>query len=186
VDPTSRGAETTRTVAGCRADDANPEELGALIAYDVPEGFRLQPHSAGDTGPSDLAKAIRDDQAEGAERALRDARFRRGYQWLWTNDRDDEIIVFLYEFCEPEGARAYVNRAVGELRRSQLEPIGSLTLPGVEGFRGQQEGFGFVGLVSATGPYDVNVVANGETSSVTLEELTRRAESVLRSQLERL
>jgi hypothetical protein len=111
-DSSDDGAEdTTTTVPECEADDLDAEELEGAIVAAVPDGYELQPDDVGDTGPSDLAKAIRDDGQDDAEEQLTKLKFRRGYQWLWTNDANEQLLSFVYEFCEAQGATGYARRA---------------------------------------------------------------------------
>ena len=63
--------------------------LEALVISSVPVGFVAQPDAVGDTGPSDLAKAARDDGQPDALQALRAEGFVRGYQRLWLDQTRD-------------------------------------------------------------------------------------------------
>lgn len=106
---TASDPTTTAATGECAAGDADPAELEKLIVDDV-AGFQKESDDVGDTGPSSLAKAISDDGEADAERALTDGRFRRGYQRLWSNEANDTIVLFLYEFCDGAGATAYGKR----------------------------------------------------------------------------
>jgi hypothetical protein len=75
----------------------------------------------GDTGPSDLAKAISDDGEADAEQFLTDGRFRRGYQRLWSNAADERVVVFVYEFCDVAGATGYGERGAQLIAASGRE-----------------------------------------------------------------
>jgi hypothetical protein len=87
-------------------------DLGALMPTTVPSGFTLQPDDVGDTGPSDLEKAVRDDGDAGARVVLTHAGFVRGFQRLWAaSDSEDENILFLYQFRDTAGAREYLDRS---------------------------------------------------------------------------
>jgi hypothetical protein len=116
---TAEATTTTASIGECQAGDADPAELEALMVSDV-AGFEQQTDDVGDTGPSDLAKAISDDGEDDAEQVLTDLGFRRGYQRLWSNEADEEIVVFLYEFCDAAGAAAYGTRGSGLLTASGL------------------------------------------------------------------
>jgi hypothetical protein len=110
-DPESSAQSTTTTsAAACEPDDLDPDELEAATVEVVPDGFELQPIEDYDTGPSDQAKAISDDSEDGAEAAL--AEFRRGYQWIWTDAADSQLISFVYEFCDGDAAQGYVDRGL--------------------------------------------------------------------------
>jgi len=124
--------ETTTTTAPseCQADDLDPEELESATVEDVPDGFERQPDDAGDTGPSDQAKAISDDGQDGAEEAL--AEFRRGYQWLWEDADGNQLISFVYEFCDVGGATGYLDRG-SELTESEATDVTEFDVAGLEG-----------------------------------------------------
>ena len=111
---TSVPLETVPTVPEeTAATVATDDPLEQLLLTSVPEGFAQVDDELGDTGPSDLAKAIRDDGEPDAEQVLTDAGFVRGYQRFWeTEDQSGLIIVFLYEFSDPDGAAAYAERAL--------------------------------------------------------------------------
>ena len=85
--------------------------LAALLITNPHAGYRQQPDSVGDTGPSDLAKAIRDDGEPDARQALLSERFVRGYQRMWaTASGADQVVVFLYQFATDAGATASYSR----------------------------------------------------------------------------
>jgi hypothetical protein len=81
------------------------KELQARIVTKIPAGFVAQSPDAYDTGPSNLAKAIRDDGEPNAGKVLRAEKFVRGYQRIWIGPEHDQIIVFLYQFESWTGAR---------------------------------------------------------------------------------
>jgi len=121
---------TTTSTSECEADDLDPEELESATVEDVPDGFERQPDDAGDTGPSDQAKAITDDGEDGAEEAL--AEFRRGYQWLWEDADGNQLISFVYEFCDESGAMGYMDRGK-ELTESEATDVTEFDVAGLEG-----------------------------------------------------
>ena len=135
---TTESSTTTDKSAACAADDADATELEALITDDVPTGFEQQPDAVGDTGPSDLAKAIRDDGNDDAEQVLTDLRFRRGYQRLWQTEDGDQLIVFLYEFCDPADAAKYLQRFQADFGSADfgLSSFEVADPAGATGFRG--------------------------------------------------
>ena len=175
---------SSSSASSCEADDADPGELESLIIDDVPEGFTPEPDSVGDTGPSDLAKAVRDDGSDDAEDTLTELRFRRGYQRLWTNDAEDELIVFLYEFCDAAGAREYADRSVDEY--FGVDPsFESFEVSGIEGARGfasEEEGEGYIAILVGRGTFDIQIVAYGSQESASIEQLIKRAETVAKAQ----
>jgi hypothetical protein len=119
---TTEAPTTTASTGECHAGDADPTELESLMVSDV-AGFEQQTDDVGDTGPSDLAKAISDDGEDDAEQFLTDGGFRRGYQRLWSNDADEQVLVFLYEFCDSAGAAAYGQRGTDLVAASGLEVV---------------------------------------------------------------
>jgi hypothetical protein len=90
------------------------EELAERLEISVPEGYILQPDEVGDTGPSDLEKAIRDDGEDDAREVLTRTRFVRGYQRMWSRSEDDEIIAYVYQFADNAGAVEYTNRLTAD------------------------------------------------------------------------
>lgn len=89
------------------------ESLENLLITSLPEGFVQIDDDIADTGPSDLAKAVRDDGGADAEAVLTDAGFVSGYQRSWqTEDESGLIIVFLYEFSDAGGAASYGDRTI--------------------------------------------------------------------------
>lgn len=106
VDAKKKEVTTTTTI------ESDP--VGKLIITDVPKEFKVMDDDYGDTGPSDLAKAVRDDSPDSDE-TVKDSMvadgFVHGYQRLWQVDSDDrQIIVFLYEFKKEDGANSFVKR----------------------------------------------------------------------------
>ena len=81
----------------------------ALHAKMVPSvaGYVLQPDSVGDTGPSDLAKAKRDAANPKDGQELIKDHFTVGYQELFQNSAQDQVIVFVYQFATPTDAKTY-------------------------------------------------------------------------------
>lgn len=116
-------SSTTRPVA-CVAGDMDPRLLAPLVVEDVP-GFSQEPDSTGGTGPSDLAKAISDDGQPDADRVLNETGFRAGYQRLWSNNADDRLVIFVYEFCKEDGAQSYAQRGATVFERAgaPIQPV---------------------------------------------------------------
>ena len=181
---TSTTAEETATT--CEADDADATELEALLADTVPDGFEQQADDVGDTGPSDLAKAVRDDGMEDASQALTELGFRRGYQRLWMNEADEQLIAFLYEFCDEEGASAAAQRTADLLvATGGFEPL-ETSVDGASGFVQEGSQGTVVTVTAPSGAYAVQAVAFSPTATATVEELTARAEALLDGQLAQL
>jgi hypothetical protein len=126
-------ATTTSTTVACAADDADPSGLEQLLVDDI-DGFQLQAASVGGTGPSDLLKAIRDDGQSDARQVLTDLRFRRGYQRLWRDQFGEELVLFVYEFCDDAGAAGHAGRAAevlsatGPIEKFATEPFAAGTM----------------------------------------------------------
>jgi hypothetical protein len=115
--------------------------LQTLMLTVVPSGFVLQPDSVGDTGPSNLAKAARDDGRPGAKTALKRAGFVRGFQRLWIKPgATDENILFLYQFRSKAGATVYSQRAHTTFQTGSKgqRPVAFavMGIPGAFGFEG--------------------------------------------------
>jgi hypothetical protein len=167
--------------AACEPDDLDPDALEPRM-LDEREGFVLQPDEVGDTGPSDLAKAIRDDTLDDAEEVLRDLGFRRGYQRFWRNKADGELVDFVYEFCDDEGATAYEERVVDEIGgdRTTFEVVGH---PGYRGFAGTVDGFAQAYALTVADGFLVFSIAGGPEGTVLIRELQQRATSLVADQV---
>jgi hypothetical protein len=68
-------------------------QLSQLLITAGPSGFAQQPDSTGDTGPSDLAKAARDDGKPDATSVLKKDGFVAGYQRLWADPKGGTYVV---------------------------------------------------------------------------------------------
>ena len=181
--PSTTAAPTPSTAVGPASD----KELAALLVTEVPSGFALQLDSVGDTGPSDLAKAIRDDPTPGAARALRDEGFVRGYQRLWLGPNDAQIIVFLYQFGTEAGAVADYERSNALL--PDLMPTGAttFTVDGLPeghstGVVGSADGSSAALVQFTTGVYNVQVVSN----AALVGGLQARVSDIAQDQFDRL
>jgi hypothetical protein len=190
-DPGDRPAKTSTTngdgakAKGASTTQADPEELEALMVSEVPTGYVLQPDDVGDTGPSDLDKAARDQGEDPAEsRAfLEEAGFRRGYQRLWLDPERRRIIVFVYEFTDRAGALSQLDEA-SELAEAQ----GIVATGSIEGILGSTvlHAPAPLGATAAgmfvKGSSAVQVIADGDTRAEAESILTR----VARDQFDRL
>jgi len=157
------------------------------MVTEVPAGFILQPDDVGDTGPSDLAKAVRDDPTPGAEEALRAEGFVRGYQQLWVGPRDTEIILFVYQFETETGAQADFQRAKANLAADGIPGAKPFTVSDLPAGRsnavsGSSADFAAAIVQVTSGVYNVQVVSNGPSPA----GLEARASSVAKDQLNRL
>jgi hypothetical protein len=135
----------------------------------VPSGFALQADNVGDTGPSDLAKAVRDDGTAGGRAQLVGAKFIGGYQRLWagaaSTDRD---VLYLYKFATTAGARAYMRysfahdiadqRSQGALSTSTFA---AAAIPGASGLRATYAQQSIAGILCTKGAYLVQALVSG-------------------------
>jgi hypothetical protein len=141
---------------------------GRLLAH-VPAGFVVQPDAVGATGPSNLAKAIRDDRTPTGAVALRSERFVRGYQRMWRGPGDSAIIVFVYQFANATGASQDFSRDRPRLK--QAAPGGrSFTAVGIPkasstGIEGPAQHTHVSVILFHTGPFNVQVVTTGPTAT---------------------
>jgi hypothetical protein len=162
------------------------DDLGKALKISVPGGYVLQPDHVGDTGPSDLEKASRDDGAADAHDVLTRTRFVRGYQRMWSRSEKDDIVIYLYQFADNAGATEYTNR----LTTSATTPASGVTMttytvPGISGAAGVNASdptFASSSVLFVKGPYSVQVEVNG-TSLTGLQPL---ATAVAEEQYSRL
>lgn len=178
---TTAATDRTTTSAGGGASDSASDTasdpgfaaLEAKLLTEVPAGFEQQADDVGDTGPSDLDKAVHDDGSPDARKSLVADGFVRGYQRLWENGSEHQIIVFLYEFRTPEGASSNVARMVAGFGPPP-DPSSSFTVDGIAGSVGQsgagEQTAGAV-VMYATGPYAVQVDVNGPASEGTADAI---------------
>jgi hypothetical protein len=166
---------------------ANAATLEKLLVTTVPGGFARQPDSVGDTGPADITKAAGDDGTSDAQAVLNVDGFVYGYQRLWqSGDGKRQLIVFLYQFATPEGAKSYAARAarVFQSNQAQLKTT-TFAVPGVSGatgVSGTAQGMKAAIVLYAKKAYSVQVVANGPNDT----GLASVANSVAASQFTRL
>lgn len=116
--PTTSGltaAPPTTPVA--RAGVHSTIELEARLITAPSLAYVQVPDSIAKSGPSDRAKAVRDDGGSGAAAALTRARFVRGYQRMWGTPSRDLVGTIVYQFESTTGARSYgtrMRRIVGQ------------------------------------------------------------------------
>jgi hypothetical protein len=141
-------------------------DLEKSLDISVPEGYERTPDAIGDTGPSDLEKAARDDGSADARDVLTRTRFVRGYQRMWTGvSQDDEIAAYVYQFADTAGAVEYTNR----LNASILAPAEGVTVtpfdvPDIHGGAGAnvvEPSFASASVTFVKGPYSVQMVVTG-------------------------
>lgn len=151
AEPTTTGAESMK-------------ELSEALEITVPDGYALQPDEVGDTGPSDLEKAIRDDGEDDARDVLTKTRFVRGYQRMWSRSEDDEIIAYVYQFAGNAGAVEYTNRLTADAgAQTAGVTIEQFTVPSIKGsigVNGSDPAFATSSVTFVKGPYSVQIVVN--------------------------
>jgi hypothetical protein len=171
---------TTTSSIPCTADDAEPNRIEHLVVDEI-EGFQLQAGYVGGTGPVDLLQAVRDDGQPDAHRVLTDLRFRRGYQRLWRNQFGEELVVFLYEFCDGAGATAYSERETQMLLASgEIEPFA--TDSSMAGYVIERENVVAAFVDAWSGPLLVHVTAYARPSTGR-QEVQARATTLVERQL---
>jgi hypothetical protein len=153
------------TTAAPAAASTDPTALEPLLLDDAGPGLAAQPDGVGDTGPLDLEEAARDDGEPDGRDALVAAGFRRGYNRLFSDAGRPEygVVLYLYEFSENTGAKAYRTRMENRLRREQVSR-GELTegpLPNVPGgsmFSGTKGDTSSAAAIFDAGPYLVHII----------------------------
>jgi hypothetical protein len=157
-------AATTPTAVALAIENSGRPQLQTLILRAVPSGFIQQPDAVGDTGPSNLAKAARDDGTKGARSALLKAGFTHGYQRLWVErGAQDQNIIFVYAFRRPAGAVAYRDRTITLLPGHVQQPLVSfsvLGIPGAVGYQGHSGQTTGAIVLFVKGNYLVQAVVN--------------------------
>jgi hypothetical protein len=160
--------------------------LKARIVTKVPRNFVAQPDEVGDTGPSDLAKAAKDEGATDGGKELRSEKFLRGYQRLWIGPEHAQIIVFVYQFGSAAGARHHFARTT---KRSGKPPPGVHTFTAtflppeqVSGIAGTDKNGSAAVIAFTSGIYSVQIICNGAR----LPGLQARAISIAEDQHRRL
>lgn len=183
----SSSKSVTTTTAGPRAAPTTVAELEARIVTKVPSGFVEQPPGAYDTGPSDLAKAIKDDGDRNAGKILRAEKFVRGYQRIWIGPSHAQIIVFINQFDSRVGAREdYARYTQGY---DSKPPRGAhkfvvTSLPSSQSLGVAQSDKKFASALAffTTGVFSVEVNCNGPN----LADLQARAIAIAEDQYRRL
>jgi len=160
-------APTTTTTAPKIA--ASYDDLSRAIITAVPASYVVQPNDVGDTGPSDLAKAARDDGSADARAVLTQDHFVRGYQRLWAKPDSEQVVAFLYQFTDHAGAVDYGARSLADAAKS--DPSLTMTpfdVPGIDGATGvtvHAATFTSSSVMFAKGPYLVQMLVNGPTAT---------------------
>jgi hypothetical protein len=162
------------------------DDLEALLITDPPAGFEQQDDDVGDTGPSDLAKAVRDDGSPGARSTLTSEGFVRGYQRLWETQDGAQIVVFLYQFATVAGTRQALIRtsSLDDDPTADLSTFSPSGLPaGAFGLSGTQGGQTAAVVAYCSGVFLVQINANGTDGESAEQQL---ANAIAADQLHRL
>ena len=168
-DSTAEGqVETTTTSKPPSVKVArNYEDLAKALDISVPDGYMLQPDEVGETGPSDIDKASRDDGGDDARDVLTRARFVRGYQRMWSRSETDDFVVYLYQFADNAGAAEYTNRLAADATKpTPGVTISTFTVPAINGAVGVNASdptFASSSVTFVKGPYSVQVAVSGKT-----------------------
>lgn len=180
-------ATTTSTTLPTTPPPRSDQELAGRLVTAVPDGFVAQPDQVGDTGPSDLAKAARDDDTPGAEQTLQADGFVRGYQRLWVGADDAQVIVVLYQFASPAGATTNFGRAKAQSTDPPVAGAAPFTVTGLppgqsSAAAGTSGDTSAAFIVFTTGVFTGRVICNGPS----LAGLQERATAVAEDQYGRL
>ena len=174
-------APTTRTTTEVSTTDP----LETLLVTSVPARYLRQDDSVGDTGPSDLAKAVADDGEPDAQSALTSSGFVHGYQRLWETKGGDQLIVFLYQFASASGSSSYGARIVDFWKADTSASVKTIAVPQIPGAAGLEITDTSISAVSVTfskGPYLVEVLTNGSVAA----DLRTLAQQIAADQYKRL
>jgi hypothetical protein len=154
---TELGATTTTTIAGDAA-------LAGFLLKTVPSGYAKLPDRLSDSGPTNLAKAIRDEASQGGAAQLRQSGFVSGYQRVWAiGDGATQNVIFLYRFATPAGAAAYALNRAKELNAAPSNgPIVRFAppMPGSIGLHSESPTLSFSAVVFSKGLYSVQAVSS--------------------------
>jgi hypothetical protein len=143
------------------------DDLSKALDLSVPDGYMRQPDAVGDTGPSDLDKAVADDGEADARDVLTRTHFVRGYQRMWARSEDDQIISYVYQFADHAGAVEFTNRLTADAGAASPGVTSSTFAdPAIDGAVGLNSSDATSATSSVTfvkGPYSVQLVVNGAT-----------------------
>ena len=193
VSPSVQAASTTTTsVVGppdgsTVASTVPGPDLARLILVTVASGYAMVPDKVADTGPTDLAKATRDDVNANAPEVLRQTGFLDGYQRLWQSAGGlDDNTILLYRFATPAGAEQFLAHWLDELGATTKDVTPTrfaVLLPApAYGVRGQYQTSSSAVVVFAKGSYAVQASVQGPPG----QDETRVANQLALAQYSRL
>jgi hypothetical protein len=143
------------------------DDLAKVLKIAAPDGYTLQPDNVGDTGPSDIVKAAKDDGAADASDFLARTGFVRGYERMWSRSTSDDFVIYLYQFGNPAGAAEYTKRLTADATAPTADvTLAQFRLPDVStavGVNATGKDFATSSVTFVKGPYSVQVVVNGKT-----------------------
>jgi hypothetical protein len=160
--------ETSTTVKPPKVKVAkNIDELAKAISISAPEGYILQPDQVGDTGPSDIVKASRDDGGDDAQEFLARTGFLRGYQRMWSRSESDDFVIYLYQFGDSAGAAEYNKRLTADATTPTSDvTLAQFLIPAINGAVGVNAAaktFATSSVTFVKGPYSVQVVVSSSS-----------------------
>jgi hypothetical protein len=168
-----RIGDTTATVPSTKVANSF-DDLSKALDISVPDGYARQPDTVGDTGPSNLEKAISDDGEDDAGEVLTRNHFVRGYQRMWGRSEDEEIIVYVYQFADHAGAVDYTQRLTADSGTpGDGATVGLFNVSAIDGAVGVNSAdptFATSTVTFVKGPYSVQLVVNA-TSPEGLQSL---------------
>ncbi len=142
------------------------EDLAKALNITAPEGYLLQPDHVGDTGPTDIVKASRDDGGNDAQDFLIRTGFVRGYQRQWMRTGDDDFAVYLYQFGSNAGAVEYTNRLTADATTAPagvtIERFDLAGIGGAVGVNASDPTFASSSVTFVKGPYSVQIIVNAK------------------------
>jgi hypothetical protein len=162
------------------------EDLSKALNIAAPNGYLLQPDQVGDTGPTDIVKASRDDGGNDAQEFLARTGFVRGYQRQWSRSTDDDFVVYLYQFGNNAGAVEYTNRLTTEATTATagvtIERFDVAGIGGAMGVNASDPTFASSSVTFVKGPYSVQIIVNSKK----LTALEALASAIAEEQYSRL
>ena len=180
----SGGSRTARPSSSTSpiSTKAQAATLGRQMPTHAPSGFVLQPDSVGDTGPSDLAKAVRDESSKNARQLLTRDGFSAGFQRLWQSPSGDaQNILFLYKFRTAAGASAFERQKATTLPDARTgprpAPFAVSGIPGATGFTLHDRAGSAAVIVFSKGVYSVMAVANSKSAVDLAGDVTALAQA---------
>ena len=142
-------------------------DLSKALQIAVPDGYVRQPDEVGDTGPSNLDKAVNDDGGDDAREVLTRTRFLRGYQRMWSRSDSEEIVAYVYQFADKAGAVEYTSRLTADTGApTDGVSISRFDVPVIDGAVGVNTSDATFATSSVTfvkGPYSVQMVVNSSS-----------------------